>query len=234
MKRRLASSLHTSHHKEAQVSSGTLLDGSVKLVMVQVSFSNPNVLPKWIDVDEKEQPEERVERKVRANGTMIIEPVEDMNCSLDQFVSDLEEAGFALVSAICQKRPHGKQKGQFYWMARFVFVRQEDLQANEGFDRVKHLIYAELRNIFREALWRVRAFRNPFFKDEEEVAGAASLSINCEARKPLRVIEQNRPPRPAMEWLKDENGQKIGDGPVAVKAKCHLRVQDGEVRLVKA
>lgn len=224
-----------------------LLDKSVRLAMIQVSFSNPDVLPKWIDIDEREQVEERVERKSRTNGVQVIEQSEDMNCSLAEFVGDLEKSGFALMSALCQKRPHGKQKGQFYWMTRFNFVRQEDLQANEGFDRVKDLIYEELRKIFSEALWRVRAFRNPSLKDGEEI-GTYFLSVNCEARKPLHTVDRNQlitvsiqgkeitvpTLRPAMEWLKDGNGQKIGDGPVAMRPKCHLRVQDGKICLVKA
>jgi hypothetical protein len=217
--------------------------------MIQTSFSNPDVLPRWINrVEKKEGNKDREERKSHAGGTMIIEPSEDMNCSLDKFVSDLERAGFVLESASCQKRIHGKQKDQFYWMARFIFVHREDLQANEEFDQIKYLIYSELRKIFKEALWRVRAFRNPFFVEEEEVVGVCMLSVNCEARKPIHTIDRNQlvtvsikgkeitapTRRPVMEWLKDRNGQKIGDGPVAVQAKCHLRVQDGEVRLVKA
>jgi len=221
------------------------LDQSVRIVTLQFSFSNPAVLPSFLDMGIEEWPNELVERKIQNHGDMVI--AETHNCDISRFLAELERTGYCLVSGFCQERiNHNKKSQGTYWMVRFMFVRKDCVRVSEGFEKVKHLVRAGLLELVSEALWRVRAFRNPFFKDGEEVTGECALSINLEVRKPLLAVDSQKlvteviqgkevtvpSCRRAVEWLTGPDGKRIGEGPVPVQPKHQLRVQDSMVQLV--
>lgn len=207
------------------------LDDTVRQVALQFSFSNSAAIPASVKRLDKETTEGRVERKSRSSGVMVIEPTK--KCSLVDFFGDIEAAGYEMVDAFYQERIKGKDphnKRRTYHMVRFVFARGEFVKLSDEFKKVRDIIRIELRSICESAMWRIRAFSNPFYKNHEEIPGQRAVSINLEARQPfLRPDGQ-----PVTVWQKDEKGERVGDAPLPLKANCYLRIVDDNVRLMTA
>lgn len=205
-----------------------VLNGSVRLVSMQFSFSNPEVIPGMVKRRGRETQEERVERKNRASGIMVIEPTE--KCSLAEFLGELEALGYEMVDGFYQERPDSKDpRGKrTYHMVRFLFARREFVELSDEFKRVRDAIRAELRSICDSAMWRVRSFSNPFYKDGEEIPDHRAVSVNLEARQPLFRPDG----QPVTMWQKDENGRRVGDAPLPIKADYCLRIMGDAVQLM--
>jgi len=176
------------------------LNDTIRLVALQFSFLNPGLIP--VSMKRKrlnrETQEELVERKSHSSGVMVIEPTE--RCSLLKFPMELEEAGYEMVGALYEERINYKNpSGGTYHMVRFLFARHEFAGFSEDFKKARDVACVELQRICEIALWRVRAFSNPFYKNGEEIAAQRAISINFELpvllwRQPkvdhrLRVIE---------------------------------------------
>jgi len=205
------------------------LDGAVRMVALQFNFSNPRVIPESVKHLSPETPRERVERKSCSTGVQVIEPTG--RCSLVEFLGELGTTGYEMIDAfykerIDQKDPSGQKK---YYMVRFLFCRHESATPSEAFKKVRGDLRADLRTICEDALWRVRAFNNPFYRDGVEVPEQRALSVNLEARVPLFEPNGQR----IMAREKDENGQKAGP-PLALMPSHYLRVVDDAVTLVVA
>lgn len=206
------------------------LNGTVRLVALQFSFSNPDAIPATVKRQDRETPEERVERKNHSSGVMVIEPTE--KCSLVEFLGELEAAGYEMVDAFYKERidakdPRGKRS---YHMVRFLFARREFVDLSDEFKKVRDTIRAELRSICEAAMWRVRSFSNPFYKNGEEIPDQRAVSVNLEARQPLFRPDG----QPVTVWQKDENGKRVGDAPLPLKADYSLRIVGDAVQLVTA
>lgn len=196
----------------------------VRLVAIQFSFSNREIVPVAVRQRNRETPLEHIARKLRVTGERVIEPTE--NVDLSNFLGELEEAGFELVGAFYQERPAGDQLDRTYYMARFLFARREFATPSAEFVLARDTIRTALQEMLRTAFWRVRSFLNPFYQEGKEVAGQRALSINLEARVPLffpdgRLI--------TARWK--ENGKKIGD-PQPLTPDFRLTVEGDSVRLV--
>lgn len=206
-----------------------VLDRLVRLVCMQFSCSNPDVIPSSVRCLDRETPDERNNRKSHSTGTPIIEPKE--NCSLVEFPGELKAAKYEMVDAIYQERidandPRGKRT---YHTVRFLFARKEFVKiSSKEFRKLRKTIDGELRSICEAAMWRVRAFSNPFYKDGAEIVGQCALSINLEARNPLFRPDG----QPVTVWQKDQDGNHIGDAPLPLKPKHHLRIDGGILRLM--
>lgn len=206
------------------------LNGTVRLVILQFSFSNPDVIPATVKRQHRETPEERAVRKSHPSGVMVIEPTK--KCSLVEFLGELEAAGYEMVDAFYKERidakdPRGKRT---YHTVRFLFARREFVELSDEFKKVRDVIRAELQSICESAIWRVRSFSNPFYKNGEEVPGQRAVSINLEARQPLFRPDG----QPVTVWQKDENGKRVGDAPIPLKADYCLRIAGDAVQLVAA
>ena len=205
------------------------IDGSVRLVALQFSFSNINIVPEILQERELDTTADRNERKAReGSGEMVIMSTE--NSSLVKFLNDLEASGYELVDAFYQPRVHPKNPRILYSMVRFLFARREYVDLSDEFRKTRDVTYAELRKICEQAMWRVRAYLNPCFKDNEEVPGQHALSVNLEGRKPLFLPDG----QPVVVWQKDEEGNRVGDAPLPLKPDHSLRIVDEVVQLVTA
>lgn len=208
--------------------SPSVLGDHVRMVSLQFSFSNAEVIPSSVRRLERETPEERVVRKSRTDGVRFIEPVE--NVSLAQFLKDLAKAGYQLVDALCKPRidandPSGRRT---YYMARFLFARREHATPSPEFKKVRPKIRKELQEICA-AMWRVRAFLNPFYKDGEEITGLHAMSINLEVRKPLF----DDAGQPLKARPRNAEGKRFGAPPLPLRPDYRLRIVDDEVKLEK-
>ncbi len=178
---------------------------------------------------EKETKEKRMARKSQLSGFLAIRPTE--KCSLVEFLVELERQ-YELVDAFYEERIHGKDpRGRrMYHMVRFLFARREFVEISDEFERVRGSIRTALSEMCHKAMWRIRAFSNPFYKDGEEILGQHAMSINLEARQPL--FHPNG--QPVVAWQKDESGKRVGDAPLPLKPEYFLRVVDDTVQLMTA
>lgn len=116
-------------------------------------------------------------------------------------------------------------------MVRFMFANKEAVQAlSEEFLKARPNILADLQYIAETTIWRVRAFINPYYQDHQVVEGLSAASINFEHRTPLLQADGT----PVKMWQKDEQGNRIGDAAVPIKAKNQLRVLSNSVVLISA
>ena len=189
-----------------------------RLIILQFSFTNSGVVPQMIKNVGRETLYGYNIRKSRlTNGIMVIEPVE--NCSLSDFIEELKDAGYEMVDAFHQERINPKPYSmKTYHMVRFTFASHEFVNISDDFKKKRDDIYVALTEMCSTAMWRVRAFSNPFYKDGEEIHGQRVLSINMEARKPLFHPDG----QPIMVWQKDENGRRIGSAPVQITPEYSL------------
>ena len=206
------------------------LNGTVRLVALQFSFSNPDAIPATVKRQNRETPEERVERKSHSSGVMVIEPTE--KCSLVEFLGELEVAGYEMVDGFYKERIDVKdpRNKRTYHMVRFLFARREFAELSDEFKKVRDTIRTELRSICESAMWRVRSFSNPFYKNGEEIPDQRAVNINLEVRQPLFHPDG----QPVTVWRKDENGKRVGDTPLPLKADHCLRIVGDAVNLVTA
>lgn len=203
------------------------LGDTVPLVVAQFSFSNPDVIPAMVKRQNRETPAERAVRKSHSSGVMVIEPTE--RCSLVEFLEELEVAGYEMVDGFYKERIDAYNK-KTYHMVRFLFARREFVELSDEFKKARDVICAELRSICENAMWRVRAFSNPFYENGEEVPGQRTVSVNLEARQPFFYPDG----RPVTVWQKDENGERVGDAPLPIRADHRLRIVGDVVSLMTA
>jgi len=204
----------------------SLLNGAVRLVMLQFSFSNINLVPKCLRVERKtlESPEEFIARKSRVPGEQCLDSVENVG-GLD-FLNDLSDAGYVLVDALAKLQA---KDGREYAVVRFIFAEENYVNSSDGFQKTKPLFEKSLRQMFCESMWRVRGFLNPFFSDGKIVNGQYVVSVNFEARKPL--IDKNG--NNLIQWQKNECGDRIGDAPITIEPKLFLRLENGDICVKK-
>jgi len=200
------------------------------MIMLQFSFSNFKIVPRWVWEKSFEKWEEWKERKDNeGTGKMLISPTE--NCSLVKFLNEIKTAGYEMVDALYQPRtdPKDNSRKRKYHMVRFIFARREYLEElPEEFKDARENIYNELQKMCEEAMWRVRAYLNPFFQNEEEIPEQHALSINLELRKPL--IQPDG--KPIVVWQKDNQDNRIGDAPLPLKPDHYLHITDNAIQLI--
>lgn len=115
-------------------------------------------------------------------------------------------------------------------MVLFLFARREFVELSDEFKKVRDIIRTELRSICEATMWRVRSFSNPLYKNGEEIPDQRAVSINLEARQPLFRPDG----QPVTVWQNDENGKRVGDAPLPIKADYCLRIVGGAVSLMTA
>lgn len=206
-----------------------MLNGYIRLITLQFSFSNPDAIPVMKRLDRETQ-EELAERKSHSSGILVIEPTE--KCSLVEFLGELETAGYEMVDAFYKERidpkdPRGKRT---YHMVRFLFAHHEFMGLSDEFKKVRDNMRTALSEMCRVAMWRVRSFSNPFYNNGKEIPDQCAVSINLEARQPLFRPDG----QPIMVWQKDENGERIGDTPILLKADYCLQIMGDAICLIKA
>ena len=207
------------------------LNNSVRLISFQFSFSNRKLVPAIFQKIKKgtETVNMRKGRKGRkVSGKMLLPPT--MNCFLGKIFNDLEDS-YALVNVFCQNRidPKDPEAVNIYYAVRFTFARNEFAEPSSDFIKMRRSFYQEFKIFVIHAMWRARAYLNPFFQNEKNLDGQFVLSINLEARTPLTYPDGNR----VAVWKKDPKGKKIGDGPIPIKPDYFLRTKNNKLALLK-
>lgn len=203
---------------------GGLLNPAIRLTIFQFNLSNRKAIPDGINEKPPEGPVRFTARKSDyVKGEQFLPPIEGVSAL--PIIADLSEAGQELVDAYWQPRT---KDCRGYYMIRFMFAAPNHANSSEEFLKVRSGALEALSKLFSEAMWRVRGFVNPFFKDGELIDNVYSISVNFDARSPLT----DRNGKPILQWEKDDDGNKIGDGPVAIKPKKFLRIINGDICVV--
>jgi len=133
-------------------------------------------------------------------------------------LSALENAEFSLTDASYQRRL--KENGQYH-MVRFVFTRKGiECTPHPEFVRISKSARINLVRMLSDALWRCRAYLN-HYEEEDRV------SLNFEHRMPFIGGDG----KPITEWQKDENGRRVGGGPVPLSSAKTLSIRGKEMVL---
>lgn len=194
-----------------------------RLVMIQFSFSNKNVVPKFaVRLRQKEKPLEAALRVIRGTGVQVIEPT--YHVSVAQLLDGLTLNRYALTDATYQERIGGKTAQERYHAIRFEFTPVKLAMLTEEFDKKWDHAIAGFRRICEDAMWRVRGFDNPYYENGEEVPGQRALSLNMEFREPLVDHQQ----QPIMVWNRAEDGKKEK---IPLKPARCLQINDGNLVL---
>jgi hypothetical protein len=205
--------------------------GQVALLTMQFSFANIRAIPQRMRVVGWETPEESASRAKRNNGSpsgiQVIERTHD--CSLADFLSDLDSEGWQMVDATVQERINQNHDWcETYFTIRFTFA-PSSTPVNDDIANMVNDYIAGLHELCERALWRVRVFSNPFYQNGEEIPGVGHACVNIEGRKPLYLPDGS----PVIARLKNESGEPIGE-PVKITPDYELRIVNKAIRLVKA
>lgn len=201
------------------------LSSSVEIIIVQFSFKNREKVPSGLRQVSKETQTEREQRTCRPNkGIRIINPTEKTEISI---LDGLEKAGYELVDAFFKPRIDPKDI-EPYQMVRFTFRSKGTAKPSWEFKRKKDENRKEMESMCYFSLWRVRGFLNPYFQNEEVVAGKNMVSINLEALTP----RYNKDGTPFIEWLRDAGGKKVGENANPITPNKKLIVEDNVLKLL--
>lgn len=195
-----------------------LLDGEVRLVLMRFAFSNLKHVPSCL----KQKPT-KIQEEPAVKGEQFIESTEDIGAA--NFVADLKKAGYQLIDAYYQIRSKG---GQQYAIVLFLFAQEEQATTSEEFKNMRPVAEQALFKMCEDAMWHVKTFLNPFFREGRMIDDAYVISVNLDARKPL----VNGAGQPILQWQRDENEEKIGDSPIPLRPEIFLRIINGEIRIV--
>lgn len=199
----------------------------VRLILLQFSFSNPEVVPHSVCQLGRELGAERRMRENLPAGKLVIEPHEDVG--LAGFVMQLRTNGYELVDAFHQLRDDQRNPRRTYQMVRYVFMRREHVCSTASFVQVRATLLNGLLDLLVQALWRCRVYLNPLFVDGCRVVGESAVSINLDARKSLFSCGQR-----IAVWRRDENGEKMGEAPMPIQLAYELRFRDNAIEIVPA
>ncbi len=159
------------------------LDKSVRLVILQFNFNNLAAIPASLTDREQETATESRVRKTHANGVQVIAPLEKVSIASAPY--DLKAADYELVDTFYQQRVDRQRPDTYYHTVRFTFAEHTHATPSDKFRKAHDDIRAGLVKICGDALWRVRVFLNPYFKNDHPVPGVHAVSINLEARSPF-------------------------------------------------
>lgn len=163
------------------------LDETVEKVIMQFSLGKRRRFSNWLPSEEKETRAESDARKSLDPGIRFIAPTP--NIRIGEVPNALRAIGFTLVDVIEMPRHDRNNPGRTYYAARFTFARTRYNTTHEWDNLLDETFYPALVEMSSECCWRVRAYRNPLYRNGERVPGQSMLSMNFEAPAPPDMSE---------------------------------------------
>lgn len=162
-------------------------DFKTGLITVQTSFSSRAIVPSTFRNKEGETEKESNLRKSR---NLARDPESTYpNCSPKKILGDLKEIDWVLVSTFFQKRINPKNPNTHYYMARGIFYKKDVAHLSSRFLKVQRYVESDFQILLERAIWRLRVFQNPLFKEGKSVPGFCSLSIDLDGRRQLETLD---------------------------------------------
>lgn len=200
-----------------------ILDGAVKMVLLQFNFGKFEEIPRGLYQKKEENIEDLLARKSLTRGTEFLPSMADI--SLVKMPENLARAGYQMVDAFFRLRTNSS--GHKYVALRFVFVSEDILEETGEFSKRKNVVEKALEKVCQSAVWRTQGFLNPFFKEGGVVKCQHSVSLNMTARNPLL----DKFGQSILRWKKNENGEKVGGKPLPIRPALFLVVKEGDIRM---
>lgn len=197
------------------------LDDSVRLIVLQFNFSNPNVIPRSIKISDQEQSQKEAAQKP-ATGKLLFETPEKI--SLERAITGLLETGYEMTDAFCKVKTNGRGKPNSY-SAFFIFAKRENARITEKFWETRKQHYLELFRLCREALWQIKVFYNPLFENGKETAGQRAVNILAQNRQPLFQSNGSR-----IFTTKQEGTLKIQ---IPVMPSQYLQIKSNAIQVIQ-
>ncbi|MCF6276848.1 MAG: hypothetical protein L3J07_03315 [Candidatus Magasanikbacteria bacterium] len=208
------------------------LGENIPMMMVVIRVSNPECIPKCILESTKQPKKEKISK-----GVEFISPQKNGEAQVGAHLlhQDINASGYKIVRACWEQKLNEHDK--LYYLVRFEFVRNELLR--EKMEELEEVIKA-LETMLNSALWKVRVFRNPYFKNGEIQRGNSTISLNLNSRTPLHKENWIFDPelqkmvfkkiKPTMRWEKNKKGEKIKKIPLTAKER--LVIRNNEIQVV--
>ncbi|PJA89673.1 MAG: hypothetical protein CO137_03055 [Candidatus Magasanikbacteria bacterium CG_4_9_14_3_um_filter_32_9] len=213
-------------NNSSTTSSPDLLGPNIPHVLLVLRVTKSKLIPKKIP---------RGIRKIyttKTNGREFIKPgkIGCANIDAQPILEGLGMSGYKLIGACWEERKD--LGGKLYYLIKFTFV----LPNHEGVEE-NSTLKREVEKMIVSALWRVRAFINPFYEENQIIEGRRSISINLDGRKPLRHEEHKKGKdnfvvgEPVMVQLKDEYGELLEDK-IPVSPARKLVIVNNKIQIV--
>ncbi|OGZ62798.1 MAG: hypothetical protein A3H51_02275 [Candidatus Spechtbacteria bacterium RIFCSPLOWO2_02_FULL_38_8] len=212
--------------------------------MIDLKFNTTlRNLPDGVRQETEEEVLRRQENKVpqeqKVSGMNILESVDRVYVA--NFVKDLQEAGYVLVSAFVrggvfasispalrrlveQRKPSPDSRVSVI----FRFVHPDFLDSgfiDSGWGEADKAQNA-LRELTQDVMWRSEVWDNPFFEEQTPVEGQHMFSINMVSRQSLK--DQNG--MPLSRWLRDNSGDKLEK--ISVDPKFVLALSEDGIEML--
>ncbi len=173
-----------------------------RMIVLTFSFSNFEAIPPGLQILPKETQEQsdfRQQRKSNPSGKDLLAGFLPGNkyperVCISSIPRALLNSGYRLVNTKRQEQiGRGSSNLDTYFKLRFFFVRDEFAKKYQAepinnfgqFKPYQFISLVELQSVCSLALWRVRAFHNPFWDANGPVTNAWALGLNFEVRVPL-------------------------------------------------
>lgn len=192
-----------------------------KVVALQFRFPKASAIPQFLW--QMVRKVSRHGKPASATGTRVISPTE--GTSAIAVLEDLDALKYTMVDAICEERRNEGGADGVHYVIRFVFAAPSSgMKPSLTFVRRQSIIRRELQEIAESALWRVKAFANPFMQGGYVVDGATAANIVFDGRQPFVQGDG----QPVTVWQRDATGERIGDAPIPLAPRFHLRAPMGK------
>lgn len=202
-----------------------LLDETVEHVMVQFHTTEISKLPEACRKLAEEAAVPLTGKRIP--GTQVIGPTRLV--SGKGLPHDLTRAGYRLYDAYLQERK--MEFGGKFWVIRFFWGPAARVEIEDGALDYLNRCSKLYDRLVSEAIWDVRAYRNPFFENNEPVDGRYTLSINFSGRTPFRDAHGHL----IMAYDRNERGhRRLTEGRKPITAVHRLTVVDSTVQLTPA
>lgn len=199
------------------------LEPSVRLVVVQFDYSNPEITPGGLK-------KFAVKETPRGNGSTVsgVEVLArtEKVAVTSNFFSHLETKGYQLVEAGYKE---AVKNGHPYHSLRVIFAQNCYAAPSEEVKKDRGEILMEVSEFCGHAMWTVKGYRNPFLENGAAVSNQSVLSLVCFGREPL--FENDGTVRRV--WSRDAQGNQLRNVPkVPILPNYELRLNgQGEIYL---
>lgn len=157
-----------------------MLDPSLRLLVIEFSFTNGDLLRPFVPYRDRS-----TRRNKKNTGQKIFEKIPNI-CG-DQFPGDLADSGFVLVDAWQFSQSQGATRRDRHTL-RFTFAPSNHSCVSEEFSVIQQRCWKLFSDMLKGVTWTASGYVNPFYRDQKEVPGCATIALNFSMRDPLDPV----------------------------------------------
>lgn len=154
-----------------------MLDPSLRLLVIGFSFTNEDLLKTFVPYGDRSP-----RRNKQNTGREILKKTPNI-CG-DKFPDDLADSGFVLVDAWQRTQIKGKLRRAQHTL-RFTFAPSNYSCVSEEFSVIQERCWKLFSDMLKGVTWTVNGYVNPFYLEQKEVPGCATIALGFSMRDPL-------------------------------------------------